>query len=406
MKVFVLNCGSSSIKYQLFEVEMEKYDLLAKGVLERIGIPNSELKHQPTGKDSYKVVHDVPDHTVGINLILEALMHKDHGVLSNKNEINAVGHRVVHGGDKFSGSVRINQEVIDMLEECVELAPLHNPANLMGIYAITKLLPEVAQCGIFDTSFHHSMPEKAFMYALPYKMYEKHRIRRYGFHGTSHRYVSKKAANMLGMEYNEVNMITCHLGNGASIAAIKQGKSYDTSMGLTPVEGLMMGTRVGDVDAGVLLYIMAKENLDLKKTNNLINKESGVYGISGVSSDMRDIENAADAGNTRAILALEMYDYRVTKYIGAYAAAMGGVDVIIFTGGIGENDYILRREVCKSLTFMGAVLDDKKNDGLRGKDAIISTDDSRVKILVVTTNEELVIAQDSYEIVTKNLDVL
>ena len=406
MKVFVLNCGSSSIKYQLFEVEDEKYDLLAKGLLERVGIPNSELKHQPTGKDVYKVVQDVPDHTVGINLILEALMHKDHGVLSSKNEINAVGHRVVHGGDKFIGSVRINQEVIDMLEECVELAPLHNPANLMGIYAITKLLPEVVQCGIFDTSFHHTMPEKAFMYALPYRMYESHRIRRYGFHGTSHRYVSKKAANILGMDYNKMNIITCHLGNGASIAAIKQGKSYDTSMGLTPVEGLIMGTRVGDVDAGVLLYLMAKENLDLKKTNNLINKESGVYGISGVSSDMRDIENAADGGNNRAKLALDMYEYRVTKYIGAYTAAMGGVDAIVFTGGIGENDFILRREVCKTLTFMGAVIDDKKNEGLRGKDAVISADDAKVKILLVTTNEELVIAQDSYEIVTKNLDIL
>jgi acetate kinase len=343
---------------------------------------------------------------VGINLILEALMHKEHGVLTDKNEINAVGHRVVHGGEKFSGSVRITQEVIDMLEECVELAPLHNPANLMGIYAISKLLPDVVQCGIFDTSFHHSMPEKAYMYALPYRMYEKHKIRRYGFHGTSHRYVSKKAANILGMDYNKMNMITCHLGNGASIAAIKQGKSFDTSMGLTPVEGLMMGTRVGDVDAGVLLYMMAKENLDLKKANSVINKESGVFGISGVSSDMRDIENAAYSGNKRAMLALDMYDYRVTKYIGAYAAAMGGVDAIIFTGGIGENDFILRKEVCKNLGFMGAILDEKKNDGLRGKDAIISVDDAKVKILVVTTNEELVIAQDSYEIVTRNLDIL
>jgi acetate kinase len=406
MKVFVLNCGSSSIKYQVFDVEDDKYELLAKGLLERIGIPNSELKHQPTGKDAYKLVHDVPDHTVGINLILEALMHKEHGVLTDKNEINAVGHRVVHGGEKFSGSVRITQEVIDMLEECVELAPLHNPANLMGIYAISKLLPDVVQCGIFDTSFHHSMPEKAYMYALPYRMYEKHKIRRYGFHGTSHRYVSKKAANILGMDYNKMNMITCHLGNGASIAAIKQGKSFDTSMGLTPVEGLMMGTRVGDVDAGVLLYMMAKENLDLKKANSVINKESGVFGISGVSSDMRDIENAAYSGNKRAMLALDMYDYRVTKYIGAYAAAMGGVDAIIFTGGIGENDFILRKEVCKNLGFMGAILDEKKNDGLRGKDAIISVDDAKVKILVVTTNEELVIAQDSYEIVTRNLDIL
>jgi acetate kinase len=406
MKVFVLNCGSSSIKYQLFDIEGEQYDLLAKGLLERVGIPNSELKHQPTGKDVYKVIQDVPDHTVGINLILEALMHKDHGVLKDKYEINAVGHRVVHGGEKFSGSVRITQEVIDMMEECVDLAPLHNPANLMGVYAITKLLPEVVQCGVFDTAFHHTMPEKAYMYALPYRMYETHKIRRYGFHGTSHRYVSKKAASILGMDYDKMNIITCHLGNGASIAAIKQGKSFDTSMGLTPVEGLIMGTRTGDLDAGVLLYLMAKENLDLKKANNLINKESGVYGISGVSSDMRDIENAAYAGHKRAMLALDMYDYRVLKYIGAYTVAMGGVDAIVFTGGIGENDFILRKEVCSNLHCMGAMIDEKKNDGLRGKDAVISTDNSKVKLLVVTTNEELVIAQDSYEIVSKNLDII
>lgn len=398
MKILVLNCGSSSIKYQLVDMTAEPY-VLAKGLLERVGINDSELKHQPTGKDTFKLVQDVPDHTIGINLIIDALMHPVHGVIKDKYEINAVGHRVVHGGEKFSGSVRITQDVIDMMEECVDLAPLHNPANLKGIYAIQKLLPEVEQCGVFDTSFHATMPEHAYLYGVSYDMYEKYRIRRYGFHGTSHRFVSKKACEMLDLNYNNAKVITCHLGNGASIAAVKNGKSVDTSMGLTPVEGLLMGTRCGDLDLGVLLYIMEKENLDIKKANNYINKNCGVNGVSGVSSDMRDLHDAASSGNKRADLALQIYAYRVKKYIGSYAAAMGGVDVIVFTGGVGENDDYVRLNSCNGLEFMGVEFDEQVNNKLRGKDAVISKPSSRVKVVIVGTNEELVIAMDTLDII-------
>jgi acetate kinase len=398
MKILVLNCGSSSIKYQLLNMAGEP-DLLAKGLLDRVGLKDSVLTHQPKGQDAVKISNDVPDHTVGIDMILNALLHPEYGVIRDKHEISAVGHRVVHGGEKFAGSVMITQEVIDMVEECIDLAPLHNPANLKGIYAMQKLMPEIPQCGVFDTAFHQTMPEHAYLYALQYELYLKYKIRRYGFHGTSHRYVSQKACHMLGKKMEDLKIITCHLGNGASIAAIKNGKSYDTSMGLTPVEGLIMGTRCGDFDLGAMFYLMEKEVFDTKKANNYVNKQCGVLGISGVSSDMRDIEKAANEGNHRATLALEMYNYRVKKYIGSYAAAMDGVDVIVFTGGIGENAVHTREGVIKGLEFLGIDFDYEKNLTLRGKDSILTRDNSKVKVLLVTTNEELVIAMDTLEIV-------
>lgn len=400
MNILILNCGSSSIKYQLLNMDNEP-DVMAKGLLERVGLKDSELTHQPKGKDKVKLVQDVPDHQVGIDLILKALMHPEYGVIKDKNEIHAVGHRVVHGGEKFSGSVEITQEIIDKMEECSDLAPLHNPANLKGIYAMRALMPEVRQCGVFDTAFHQTMPEHVYMYGLPYEIYEKHKIRRYGFHGTSHRFVSQKAADMLGKDIKDLKIITCHLGNGASIAAVKNGKSYDTSMGLTPVEGLLMGTRCGDLDLGAMLFLMEKEGLDTKKANNLINKNSGVLGITGLSYDMRDVEKASAEGNARATLALEMYNYRVKKYIGAYVAAMDGVDLIIFTGGIGENAGTTRGGVIKGLEFLGIDFDYEKNATLRGKDAMLTREGSKVKVMVVTTNEELVIALDTLEILKR-----
>ena len=403
MKVLVLNCGSSSIKYQLLDMA-NNADLLAVGVYERVGIKDSELTHKPKGKDKYKVVNDAPDHTVGINFILKVLLDPEQGVIKDINEIKAVGHRVVHGAETFSGSVKITQDVINKMEECIPLAPLHNPANLKGIYAIQNLLPEVPQCGVFDTAFHQTMPDYAYLYAVPYSMYEKHRVRRYGFHGTSHRYISEQASKFLNKDYKSLRIITCHLGNGASIAAIKNGKSVDTSMGLTPVEGLMMGTRCGDLDLGALFYMMEKENLDIRGANDLINKKSGVLGISGISSDMRDIENAAyKEDNKRAHLALEMYYYRVKKYIGAYAAAMGGVDVIVFAGGVGENGPETREAICKDLEFMGVEFSHEANDKLRGKLADVSKPTSKVKVLVVPTNEELVIAMDTIAILEGKL---
>ncbi len=398
MRILVLNCGSSSIKYQLINMSNDS-ELLAIGIVERVGMDNAELSHKPTGKEKFKNVLPVADHQVGIKIILEALLDSEHGVIKDKNEIEAVGHRVVHGGEKFSGSVKISQEIIDKMEECAELAPLHNPANLKGIYAMRELLPNVPQCGVFDTAFHQTMPEHAYMYGISYEYYSKYKIRRYGFHGTSHRYVSQKASEILGKDIKDLKIITCHLGNGASIAAIKHGESIDTSMGLTPVEGLLMGTRCGDFDLGALLFLMNKENMDISAANNMINKKSGVLGITELSYDMRDIENAADEGNNRAKLALDMYDYRVKKYIGAYAAAMGGVDVIVFTGGIGENADSTRKGVCKGLEFLGVDFDDSKNDGLRGKDEIITKEGSRTKVMVVTTNEELVIAEDTLAII-------
>jgi acetate kinase len=401
MKILVLNCGSSSIKYQLIDMT-NNADLLAKGLLERIGMENAELTHQPKNKDKFNLTKNIPDHQIGINLILLTLKDPVHGVIKNENEIYAVGHRVAHGGENFKQSVRITDFVKKDIEKCIELAPLHNPANLKGITSMEAILPKVPQVAVFDTSFHQTMEPKAYLYGIPYEYYEKYRIRRYGFHGTSHKFVAQKACDILGLNFEKVNIITCHLGNGASVAAIKKGKSVDTSMGFTPVEGLMMGTRCGDVDLGITLFLAEKEDLSIKETNDLFNKKSGIVGISGVSSDMRDVENAADAGNERAKVALEMYDYRVKKYIGAYAAAMGGADLVIFTGGIGENACSTRSGICKDMEFMGIDFDFEKNKGLRGVDALISKENSKTKVMVVTTNEELVIATDTYNIVCCN----
>ncbi len=401
MKILVLNCGSSSIKYQLIDMA-NNAELLAKGLLERVGLKDSEFKHQPKGKDPYMLIQDVKDHETGINLILKALLNRNHGVIRSVNDIIAVGHRVAHGGENFSDSALITDEVKKNIEEVIELAPLHNPANLKGIVSMEKLLPTVPQVAVFDTAFHQTIPPHAYMYALPYELYEKDKIRRYGFHGTSHKYVFEKACDALFLRKDHVKAITCHLGNGASITAIENGKSVDTSMGLTPVEGLIMGTRTGDLDLGALLYIMNKKELSVDEANNLINKKSGVLGISGISYDMRDIENAAwHEGNKKAQLALDMYIYRITKYIGSYAAAMGGVDLIIFTGGVGENGPETREEGCRKLEFLGVSFDSDKNTGLRGKLEMISRHDSRVKVMVVPTNEELVIAHDTLKIVTK-----
>lgn len=400
MIVLVLNCGSSSIKYQLLNMANDG-QLLAKGIVERIGFTDAILTHKPEGKDKFEMVTGIPDHTTGINLILEALVNEKHGVIKSLSEIAAVGHRVAHGGEFFTKSSLIDDFTKSEIEKCIELAPLHNPANLKGILSMEKLLPGVPQVAVFDTSFHQTMPKHAYLYAIPYSYYEKYKIRRYGFHGTSHKYVAQKACRILGVDFESQKIITCHLGNGASIAAIKYGKSVDTSMGFTPVEGLIMGTRSGDVDAGVLLYLAEKENLSLKDVNNVINKKSGVFGISGLSSDMRDLENAAAQGNERAQLALDMYYYRVKKYVGAYAAAMDGVDLIIFTGGIGENDPILREKVSTAIDFMGIDFDVEANQGVRGKDKLLTKPNSKVKVMVITTNEELVIATDTANIVNE-----
>jgi len=401
MKILVLNCGSSSIKYQLIDMA-NNADLLAKGLLERISLDNAELNHYPKNKDKFKLVKNIPDHQTGINLIINTLKDPVHGVIKNENEIYAVGHRVAHGGENFKESVRINEAVKSDIEKCIELAPLHNPANLKGITSIEAILPKVPQVAVFDTSFHQTMEPHAYLYAIPYEYYEKYRIRRYGFHGTSHKYVAQKACNILGINIENVNIITCHLGNGASVAAIKKGKSVDTSMGFTPIEGLIMGTRCGDVDLGITLFLAEKEDLSIKETNDLFNKKSGMLGISGLSFDMRDIEKAAEEGNQRAKTALEMYNYRVKKYIGSYAAAMGGVDIIIFTGGIGENACTTRKGVISGLEFLGIDFDYEKNKNLRGTDALLTTQNSKTKVMVVTTNEELVIATDTYNIVCCN----
>jgi acetate kinase len=399
MKILVLNCGSSSIKYQMINMA-NNAELLAKGLLERVGLKDSELRHQAKGKDKYFLIQDIPDHETGINLILKVLLDPDFGVISDVKEILAVGHRVAHGGENFSASALITEEVKKNIENVIELAPLHNPANLNGIISMEKLMPATPQVAVFDTAFHQTMPPHAYLYALPYEFYEQDKIRRYGFHGTSHKYVFETAVDALFMRRDNVRAITCHLGNGASICAIKDGKSVDTSMGLTPVEGLIMGTRAGDLDLGALLYIMRKKGLDVEAANNLINKKSGIQGISGVSSDMRDVETAAwKEGNKRAELSLDMYNYRIKKYIGAYTAAMGGVDLIIFTGGVGENGPETREAICKGLEYLGVNFDHEKNTGLRGKLDMITKHDSKVKVMVVPTNEELVIAKDTLRIV-------
>jgi acetate kinase len=397
MKILVLNCGSSSIKYQL--IDMVSGLVLAKGVVEKIGLKGSFLKNERHNGDKVKLEGEILDHQTGIEYILGMMISEKRGVIKDLNEIDAIGHRLVHGGETFKGSCYLDDLTIKGVEDCSDLAPLHNPANLKGIYAMKTLLPEVPQVGVFDTSFHQTMPDYSFMYALPYSLYKKYGIRRYGFHGTSHSFVSKRACEILKVDYNSQKIITCHLGNGASITAIKNGQSMDTSMGLTPVEGLIMGTRSGDVDAGALTLIMEKEEIDYSSLNTLLNKHSGVLGISGISSDMREVESAAAEGDERATLALKMYDYRVKKYIGAYAAAMGGVDLLIFTGGIGENGSETRENICRDLEFLGLQFDKHVNEGVRGKELVISKKDSRVTVMVVPTNEEFVIASDTRHIV-------
>ncbi len=399
MKVLVINCGSSSIKYQL--IDMTDESVLAIGLVDKVGLNGSYIKNERADGDKVKLEGNIFDHQQGIEYVLGVITSEKHGSIKDLKEIDAVGHRVVHGGEAFNGSVNITDEVIKTMEECVELAPLHNPPNLKGIYAVNELMPGTPQCGVFDTAFHQSMEAKSFMYAIPYALYKKHGIRRYGFHGSSHKYVSMRLAEITDLDLNNSKIITCHLGNGASIAAIKNGKSVDTSMGLTPVEGLMMGTRCGDLDVGALTFIMNKEDIGLAATNTLLNKHSGVLGVSGVSSDMRDLEDASADGNERAKLALDMYTFRVKKYIGSYAAVMGGVDAIIFTGGIGENGCDMREDIMKDFEFLGVDFDAKANDGLRGKEKQISKESSKTSVWVIPTNEELVIARDTVEILNK-----
>jgi acetate kinase len=400
MIILVLNCGSSSIKYQLFDMS-DGCKMLAKGLLERIGLNESILTHKPTGEEPYKVIIDIPDHTTGINMVMEVLCDPKHGVIKNVNEIKAVGHRVVNGGENYKNSVLIDNDVKKDIETCIELAPLHNPANLKGILSVEKLIPGVPQVAVFDTSFHQTMPDYAYMYAIPYEYYEKYRIRKYGYHGTSHKFVAGKAAGLLGKDVKDLKIITCHLGNGASITAIKNGLSIDTSMGFTPVDGLIMGTRTGEVDPGVLVYIADKEHLNVTGVNNMINKKSGVFGISQISSDMRDLETAAGAGNKKAQLALNMYAYKAKKFIGSYLAALNGADLLVFTGGIGENDFNMRKMICSDLENLGISFDAEVNDGARGKDLVISKPGSKVTVMAVTTDEEFVIASDTRVIVEK-----
>jgi acetate kinase len=397
MKIIVLNCGSSSIKYQLFE--MPSKTVLAKGLVDKIGLKGAAIKHKREDGTEVKLEGEILDHQAGIQFLLGILVSEKYGSIKSIEDIDAVGHRVVHAGEKFSGSVFISEEVIDALEECVDLAPLHNPPNLKGIYAMKELLPEVPQVGVFDTAFHQTMPPYAYLYGIPYSLYEKYKIRRYGFHGTSHKYVSHRACEVLGLDIKTQKIITCHLGNGASMTAIKYGQSLDTTMGMTPIEGLIMGTRCGDLDVGALLYIADKEETSIQYTSTLVNKFSGMLGISGVSSDMRDIEIAAEEGNERAKVAMEMYQYRVRKYIGAYAAAMGGVDLIVFTGGIGENDTVTRTKSLEGLEFLGIDIDTEKSLNSRGREELVSKADSKVKVIVVPTDEELMIATDTHEIV-------
>jgi acetate kinase len=398
MKILVLNCGSSSIKYQLFS--MTNQSVIAKGGIEKLGMKGSYLQH--IRQDGQVVVFqgEILDHKIGVEYILGVLTSEKHGCLKGLEELDAIGHRVVHGGERFNSSVLLTEDVLQEVTKCIDIAPLHNPPNLKGIRAMEELVPGIPQVGVFDTAFHQTMEPKAYMYGIPYDLYKKYGIRRYGFHGTSHRYVTKRACDLLGVDYNTQKIISCHLGNGASVAAVKNGQSFDTSMGFTPIEGLIMGTRCGDLDVGVVHYIMEKEDIGIRSASTLFNKHAGMLGISGVSSDMREIETASKNGNDRAALALEMYNYKIKKYIGSYIAAMGGVDILIMTGGIGENADTTRKGVCSDLDFLGITLDQEKNKGFRSE-GIISTPDSKVKIMVVPTDEELLIALDTEEIVFK-----
>ena len=397
MKILVLNCGSSSVKYKL--LDMDTKEELGCGGVEKIGMKGSFLKH--TRKDGQKVIleGEILEHQIAVEYILGVLTSARHGAIESLEEINAVGHRVVHGGEKFNSSVLINDEVIKKIVDCIEIAPLHNPPNLAGINAIKELLPDVPQVAVFDTAFHQSMPDYAYMYGIPYSLYKKYGIRRYGFHGTSHRFVSHRACEFLGLNFKKTKIITAHIGNGASIAAIEHGKSVDTSMGFTPIEGLMMGTRSGDVDLGVVTFIMEKEMINTAGASTLFNKHSGVLGVSGVSSDMRDIDNAIAEGNERAKLALNMYQYRIKKYIGSYFAALNGADVLVFTGGVGENQSPIREYICNGLGFMGLKIDNELNAKSRGKEILLSTSDSTVKVVVIPTDEEFMIASDTLHII-------
>ena len=399
MKILVLNCGSSSIKFKLFD--MESKAVIAQGGVEKIGLKGSFLKFPLPNGDKVVLEGEILEHQAGIEYILGVLTSSKYGVLGSLDEIDAVGHRVVHGGEEFNSSVFITDEVIKKMEECIELAPLHNPPNLAGIYAVKELMGNIPQVGVFDTAYHQTMPARSYMYGLPYSLYEKYGIRRYGFHGTSHRYVSRKGCDLLGVPYEKQRIITAHIGNGGSLAAIYGGKSVDTSMGMTPVEGLLMGTRSGDVDAGIISFIMEKENIGTQAISTLVNKHSGLLGVSGVSSDMRELRAAMDEGNERAILAFDMFVHRIKKYVGAYAAVLGGVDILMFTGGIGENAIAVREQVCKDMEYMGIKLDVEKNAKIQGEEAVVSAPDSKVIVMVVPTDEEYMIASDTMEIVNK-----
>ena len=399
MVILVLNCGSSSIKYQVIDMEDASSKLLAKGIVERIGLPEGDLTHKPVGKEPFELHRPIPDHTTGIKLVLDALTDPVHGVIASLEEVKAVGHRVAHGGEFFPESCIVTEDVKTKIRSLFEIAPLHNPANLEGVLSIEKVLPGVKQVTVFDTSFHQSIPAVNYMYALPHAYYEKYRVRKYGFHGTSHKYVAKAGAELAGLDFHNSRIITCHIGNGGSVTAILNGKSYDTSMGFSPLDGLVMGTRCGQVDASAITFIGEKEGMSYAELNTMMNKKSGVQGLTDISSDMRDIDRAYDEGNPRAILARDMYYGRIKKFIGEYAAEMGGVDMIIFTGGVGENSCEMREAVCTGLEFMGVKFDPAANKGARGVNKILSAPDSKVKVATIATNEELVIATDTYNLV-------
>ena len=393
MKILVLNCGSSSIKYALYN--MDDKSVMTSGGAERVGLDGAFVKVKLANGEKKQIMHDIPEHTEGVKFIFSLLTDPEIGVIKDLSEINAVGHRMVHGGEKFNKSVLLNEEVLKAFEACSDLAPLHNPANLKGVNAVTELMPGLPQVGVFDTAFHQTMPKRSYLYAVPYELYEKYAVRRYGFHGTSHRYVSARVCEYLGVKAEEKKVITCHIGNGGSVAAVDGGKCVDTTMGLTPLEGVMMGTRSGDIDGGAITFLQKKLGLDADGMSNLLNKKSGVLGVSGVSSDMREVEAAANSGNERARVALDMYNYRIKKYVGAYAAAMGGCDIIVFTAGVGENQASMRKDVCTGMEWMGIKLDEAKNATVHGEEAVISTPDSKVTVVVIPTDEELMIASDT-----------
>ncbi len=398
MKILVLNCGSSSIKYQLIEMDEKSHSVLAKGLLERIGLEMGEFTHKWNGQKHYEQL-PIPNHTEGIKIVLQALTNKEYGVIGDLKEIKAVGHRVAHGGEKFTHSVRIDDNVINQIKDLCDLAPLHNPGALQGIAAMQEVLPGIPMAAVFDTSFHATMPPEAYLYAIPYEYYEKYRVRRYGFHGTSHKFVAEKAAEYAGKDWKDCKIVTCHLGSGASIAAVENGKSVETSMGFTPVEGLVMGSRTGDLDLGAFMYIMDKEGYGTKEMNTLVNKKSGLVGITGNSQDMRDVRAGRDAGDERCTYAFNMFAHRVKKYIGAYAAIMNGMDVLVMTGGIGENAWFMREAILENMEFLGIKIDKKLNEGIMGDAAVISTPDSKVKVVVYPTDEEYMIAKDTFDLV-------